>query len=191
MKVSQGSLAAAQELADTFGLAPLVKTYTKIGSAQGINIAMFADCPAPGLNSLGTVSLSDHDLGLQLGVRLEIVAVYPAGSDQFPHAVAHCAIMAAADGEPMQRGAVYPDAIKSYLADATMEHLFFVMPFVWGDGPHKIEHDGLSTLWLQAVPISEAERLYAEAQGAMALENLLAEREVNVADLNRASVVAG
>jgi hypothetical protein len=40
-----------------------------------------------------------------------------------------------------------------------------------------------------AVPISETERAYAEASGAIALENLLAGHRVDILDLNRPSVI--
>jgi hypothetical protein len=190
MSVSKGSRAAAQELTDTFGVAPsAINAYHADGQTDGVTIAVFADSPAPGLSSVGTVSLSDHDLKLEpADLRLEIVAVYPSTTANFPNAVAECANAAIRNGAPLSRGAVHPYVLITYGLSKTLEHLLFTLPFSWQDGPKILSLDERTTAWLQAVPISEAERLYAEREGAVALEDLLARHRVDVTDLNRESV---
>ncbi|ERP96195.1 hypothetical protein Q674_05390 [Acinetobacter sp. COS3] len=42
--------------------------------------------------------------------------------------------------------------------------------------------------WLLAVPISEAECRYAAEHGAEQLEKILAKYQIDVADINRASI---
>ncbi|MDR7235941.1 hypothetical protein J2Y02_000546 [Neobacillus drentensis] len=43
--------------------------------------------------------------------------------------------------------------------------------------------------WLMAIPISEEEKNYADKNGLEALEELFDENQINVFDLERASVV--
>jgi hypothetical protein len=59
---------AAQELADSFGVAPKINVYRAEAGEEGVDIATFTDCPAPAIHSVGTVSLSDHDLGYDVAV---------------------------------------------------------------------------------------------------------------------------
>ncbi|MGY4396044.1 hypothetical protein ACVWZA_001217 [Sphingomonas sp. UYAg733] len=189
MTVSSGSQAAVQELADTFGAVPTaINAFYAQGQTEGVNIAVFADSPAEGVNSVGTVTLSDHDLKLDPAeLRLEIVAIYPSSAVSFPNAIADCAVATFRDGAPLQRGAVHPYVMTRYDLSQTMEHLMFTLPFSWKGGPKTLTLDDRTTAWLQAVPISEAERAYAEREGAAALEELLAQHKVDVTDLNRES----
>ncbi len=189
MTASNGSKAAVQELADTFGVAPsTINAYHADGETGGVTIAVFADCPVPGINSVGTISLSDHDLKIEpADLRLEIVAVYPSTAANFPSAISDCAIASFKDGTPLRRGAVHPYVMTRYGLSTTMEHLMFTLPFSWHDGPRILTLEDQTIAWLQAVPISEAERAYAEREGAAALEDLLTKHRVDVTDLNRES----
>ncbi len=190
MTATETACAAAQELADSFGVAPKINVYRTESGEEGVAIATFADCPAPAIHSVGTVSLSDHDLGYDHdGLRLEIVAAYPAAAQAFPNMIASSALAVIRGDWRLRRGAVHPDVVKMYGLSATLEHVVFVRPFLWGDGPRDLDAGGRTIGWLMAVPISEAERAYAEASGAIALENLLAKHRVDSLDLNRPSVI--
>ena len=190
MAVTETARAAAQELADSFGVAPRINVYRTESGEEGVDVATFADCPAAGVHSVGTVSLSDHDLGYDHdGLRLEIVAAYPAAAEAFPNMIASSALAVIRGDWRLRRGAVHTDVLGMYGLSTTLEHVVFVRPFLWGDGPRDLDAGGRKIGWLMAVPISEAERAYSEASGAIALENLLAEHRVDVLDLNRPSVI--
>ena len=70
-----------------------------------------------------------------------------------------------------------------------MKHLFFTSPSLWQDNLETLDLETKKVAWLMAVPISEAERQYKEANGADALEDLFEEHQVDILDLTRKSVV--
>jgi hypothetical protein len=190
MAVTEAARAAAQELADSFGVAPSIHVYREEAGDLGVDVATFADCPAPGFHSAGTVTLSAHDLGYdEMGLRLEIVGAYPSAAEDFPSMIASCALSAVRQGWRLRRGAIHPDVLGLYNLSTTLEHVFFTRPYLWGEGPRDLETDERTTGWLMAIPISDGERLFAEKEGAIALEDLLAAKGVNVLDLNRPSTV--
>ncbi|WP_019832160.1 suppressor of fused domain protein [Sphingomonas sp. PR090111-T3T-6A] len=190
MAVTEAARAAAQELADSFGAAPVIHAYREEAGDLGIDVATFADCPAPGFHSAGTTTLSAHDLGYdEMGLRLEIVGAYPSAAEDFPSMLASCAVSAVRQGWRLRRGAIHPGVMRLYNLSAALEHVFFTRPHLWGEGPRDIETEERTTGWLMAIPITEAERIFAETEGAVALEDLLAEKKANVLDLARPSVV--
>ncbi|TPG43057.1 suppressor of fused domain protein [Sphingomonas koreensis] len=187
MTVSDYADASAQELADTFAGSPtFVSCHDDSGEVR-IDLALCPDKPGNGFSSLGTVTLADHDIGYG-ETRLQIVAVYPASSDGFSRAIGSCALWVVNRGWPLRRGAVHPDVMTLYGLSSTLEHLLYVLPFSWRHGPHPLTVGNGTIEWLQAIPISEAERGYAEANGADALEKLLVENNIDVTDFNRASL---
>ncbi len=188
MTVTENASLAAQTLVDACGASPAIKAYGDEARTWSVDIALFADRPVEGFSTAGTVSLSDHGLGLEQGLRIEIVAVFPAAADAFPQALASSAVAAISQGWRIRRGAVHPDILRMYDLSDTLEHLLFAAPYLWGDALAPVRCGDLTIAWLLAVPISEAERAYAEKHGAVALENLLAEHKIDITDLNRASV---
>ena len=74
-----------------------------------------------------------------------------------------------------------------YELDTEMAHIFLTSPFVW-DFTNQTFSDKIVT-WLQAVPISDAERAYAVAKGTAALEAAFERAQIDVFDLFRKSAI--
>ncbi|HEU4958884.1 MAG TPA: suppressor of fused domain protein [Sphingomonas sp.] len=188
MPVSESAHASAQELADTFGGSPTFVACRNEGDARTIDLALCADSPSAGVSSLGTVTLADHDLGHD-EVRLQIIAVYPGTATDFSRAVGTCALNVVQQGWPLRWGACHPDVLTLYGLSKTLAHLYYVPPFSWPNGPKRLTVGGRRVEWLQAIPVSEAERAYAEEHGAAALEKLLADTPIDITDFDRSSIV--
>ncbi|MGN6279152.1 MAG: suppressor of fused domain protein [Sphingomonas sp.] len=188
MTVSDLADASAQELADTFAGAPEFVGCHNDGDPLRIDLALCADSPGQGVASLGTVTLADHDLGFG-GTRLQIVAVYPTSAVDFSRAIGTCALNVVGQDWPLRWGAVHPDILTLYGLSNTLEHLFYVPPFSWPEGPRSLAIGDHSVEWLQAIPISEAERAFAETEGAAALQEVLLKARIDVTDLGRKSSV--
>jgi hypothetical protein len=187
MTVSAYAGASAQELADTFAASPtFVTCHDESGDLQ-IDLALGENSPAEGIVSLGTATLADHDLG-HGKTRMQIVAIYPASASDFSRAIGSCALWVVNRDWPLRRGAVHPDVLTLYGLSSTLEHLLYVLPFSWSNGPHALAVGEHTIEWLQAIPISETERAYAEANGAAALEALLSENAIDITNLERPSV---
>lgn len=187
MTVSDLAHASAQELADTFGVSPRFVGCRNTDEGVQIDVAIADVGLDKKLASAGTVTLADHDLGFE-GIRLQIVAAYPQSAVDFSRAVGTCALAAVEEGWPLRWGAVHPNVLTVYGLSETLAHFYFMPPFSWPDGPKPLSVAELQIEWLQAVPISEAERAFAEANGAEALEKLLVAADIDVTDLKRRSV---
>lgn len=188
MTVSAIAQASAEQLTETFGAVPTFVSCHNAGDPLRIDIALCADVPGDGRGSLGTVTLADHDLGFE-ATRLQIVALYPSAAETFSRAIGSCALNVVRRGWPLRWGAVHPDVLTLYELSSTLAHFLYVPAFSWPErlpaltaGEHVIE-------WLQAIPIAESERAFAEANGIPALEKLLIDGAVDITDLDRASVV--
>lgn len=64
---------------------------------------------------------------------------------------------------------------------------FLFSPFLWDIESQSFEN--VLVVWLQVVPISESERLYAVENGPEALDRLFDEYQIDVFNVYRKSVV--
>jgi hypothetical protein len=188
MTISDLAQASAQELADTFAASPAFVGCRNSDNGIRIDLAVCESGPDERFTSAGTVTLADHDAGFDT-VRLQIVAIYPRAASAFSRVLGGSALSVVERGWPLRWGAVHPDVLTPYGLSATLEHLYFMPPFSWPAGPTPLTVGDRRIEWLQAVPISEAERAFAEADGAEALEEKLLEADIDVTDLDRASVI--
>ena len=188
MTVSDLAHASAQELADTFAASPTFVGYRNSEDGARIDIAVCDAVSDKRLASLGTVTLADHDLGFG-PTRLQIVAIYPRAAADFSRAIGTCALSIVEQGWPLRWGAVHPDVLTLYGLSSTLAHVYFMPPFSWAEGPKPLTIGDRRIEWLQAVPISEAERAFAETNGAEALEQQLVAADIDVTDLSRASAI--
>ena len=69
-----------------------------------------------------------------------------------------------------------------------MIQILFTDPFLWEDQLKTLNLETKTVAWLLAVPISEAEYRYAAEHGAEQLEKILAKYQIDVTDINRASI---
>ncbi|MGN6377207.1 MAG: suppressor of fused domain protein [Sphingomonas sp.] len=187
MTISDLARASAQELADTFAAPPRFVRCHNNGTVK-IDIGIGEDAPGPGLGSVGTVTLADHDLGFG-DTRLQIIALFRKAAEGFSGLIGGSALAVVELGWPLRWGACHPDLLTVYGLSETLPHLYFVPPFSWRGGPGALSVGEQKVEWLQAIPIAEAERAYAEANGAATLEEKLVAGNVDITDLTRTSVV--
>ena len=187
MTISDLANASAQELADTFAASPTFVGCRNSDDGVRIDVAIADAGPDERLASLGTVTLADHDLGFG-DTRLQIVAVYPRAAADFSRVIGTCALSIVERGWPLRWGAVHPDVLTLYGLSSTLAHVYYMPPFSWAEGPKGLSVGDQRIEWLQAIPISEAERAFAETNGAEALEALLVGADIDITDLDRASV---
>jgi len=86
-------------------------------------------------------------------------------------------------------GVIFPECVSMHISDASMAHVLFVPPFLWGERLTTLTVGERQVAWLLAVPISSEERALAESKGAEALELALEEAQIDLFDVNRDSVV--
>ena len=86
-------------------------------------------------------------------------------------------------------GTIFPDVVDMYGCSTTLKHLMFVSPFLWDEKLETLELPSKTVDWLLAVPISEMEYQFAQAEGSGRLEDLFEEYQIDIFDINRPSVV--
>ncbi|WP_300675962.1 suppressor of fused domain protein [Nocardioides sp.] len=184
----------ARTEAAAFGGTPRVHRYSNDAETLSVNILSAVDGPQAGVTSYGTVDLSTFDNGLQSAagkeIRVEILSACASTVETFGNIVMACALNVASGRHSLTPGVIHPRTVELYEPEVTMKHMLLVPPFLWGeDALTPLEDDEAVVLFLQGVPISDAELQFAEEHGTEALEDRFVEAQIDVFDLNRPSVV--
>lgn len=190
--VRQENKQIAKAIADAFGGSPTVHRYWDDNRESHVDIVACKDRPVRGVTSYATIGLSDAPLfydNKQLPLRLEIVGACADIFQDFDNALGTAAFCIINSGWSCYPGAIFPDILSMYDCSDTMRHFFFVPPFLWEEGLQTMHLQTKTVTWLLAVPISENERLYAEQEGGERLENVFEQKQIDVFDLKRPSVI--
>ncbi len=159
-----------------------------------VDVLSLQDAPAPGWRTWSTVSLHvlPNLIPLQSGestdVRAELMTVGAPGSEVMGKVLGSCAFAVLQDHWLMAPGIVFGGVVAMYDPETTTPHLMWVHPFT-AQGLDRVEVDELRVHWLMGMPITEAERVWLEANGFDAFVDLLDAGKVNYSDLRRPSVV--
>jgi hypothetical protein len=178
---------AFNELTRVWGARPKVFRHADDEERNFINIASLEGSPVAGVTAVGTVGLSDHDLGLG-DVRVELVGAFPSTFAEGVNVAATCAFNAFKDGLTTRPDAIHPNVLNLYRDEAKLPHVLLVDPFLWQDGPSTFAADGANVAWLMMVPISEGERRFASEAGVGALTARFEEAQIDIFDLDRQEV---
>jgi hypothetical protein len=187
MEVTPTAKLAAKELFRTWGRRPRIVRHWDERENYSIAVAECENSPIDGVTAVGTVGLSDRDLGMG-PVRVELIGAFPAVFEHGPNVAATCAFNAFKDGVPTRPDAIHPHVLSLYLPEPTLPHIMMVDPFLWHEGPETLVCDDFQIAWLMMVPISEKERLFAEQKGPDVLTSLFERHQIDIYDLYRASV---
>jgi hypothetical protein len=150
------------------------------------------NCPQHGVMSYATIGLSEHPLifkGKESGTRVELVGACGSAFKDFSNVIATLAFCVINSGWFCAPGIIFPDVVAMYERSKTMSDIYFARPFLWDDGFASTLIGDQKIAWLLAVPISKDESMFAQANGAEKLEDLFVEKDIDIYDLNRASVV--
>lgn len=181
----------ARKVASVFGGKVEVDRYYDGDRKSYVDLISSVDRPHEGVNSYGTIGLSDHKLvqdGQEFPVRLELVGASNEECAEFPNMLTTAAFCVINDQHFFSPGGILSDVVSMYDDSLFMKHFLFVSPFLW-DGLSVMDLGLKKVAWLMVVPISESEKRYAERNGAEALEDLFESRQINIFDLGRESVV--
>ena len=195
MSVSEEARQIAQLLATTFRVGPAadakpdMRRYGDKDDKGTVDLLSCADSPTQGVTAYGTVRLSEYPLGHANDLRVEIIAAFPTAVPDFAKVITTCAFNVINDSAPLWPGVIHGQAMAMYDLSPTLRHIMFVSPFLWGEDPKTLKLPDRTVAWLMAVPITEAERAHAAIHGSNALELLFEEKDINIFDVARPSVV--
>ena len=187
---SDGAMKVFKYLEATIGESSDIIGVGDESEASKVDVMVVRDRPDDGVTSYATLDFSNHDIGLVSGgkqLRVELVMACASGYKHGAHILASCAFAAMNDGVDIEPDEILEGAVALYYPRFTMQHILLVDPFLWNLEAQHLEDRTVT--FLQAVPISAAEAVYAEEKGADALQDIFSEKQIDVYDLERASVV--
>jgi len=190
--ITKDNKAIAMKVAKAFGGKPSVQRFWDEGDKNFVDILQCLDRPQDGIISYSTIGLSDAPLyndGNEYPARLEIVGACGGGFASFNNALATAAFCVINSKWFCYPGAIFSDILSMYNMSSSMKHLFFVPPFLWEKSLETMAIGNKSVAWLMAIPISNEERTFSEKYDPGALEDLFEEKQIDIFDLERQSVV--
>ncbi|MFZ6778861.1 suppressor of fused domain protein [Undibacterium sp. Ji83W] len=150
------------------------------------------DRPQIGVTSYATVGLSARPLiheGKEFETRVEIVSACGSNFPDFSNVLATLAFCVINSKWFCAPGIIFPDVLSMYGLSDTMSDIYFAHPFLWDDRFKSVTMHEHHVAWLLAVPVSREESAFAQEFGSARLEAIFSERDIDIFDLNRKSIV--
>jgi hypothetical protein len=154
-----------------------------------IGLLVAAGRPELELSSLVTVGLWQTGLS---GVRerLELAGIFASAQEGCREVLAAAAFKVMRTHQALRHGTVLVNCLHDWYPKANVPHLYFVQADQWSFPQLQTMQLGhLRVKFLEALPITEAEKEFVEQKGGAMLESLLLGAAANLWDLRRASVV--
>jgi len=190
MSVSEEKKILARIALNAFEGNPNVTNYWDDNNKSSVDILSCKHEDIDGILSYSTLGLSGFSVGYEenkIPLRVEFVGA--SNFDCFPNILATCAFNIINSKFDCSFGTIYKDIVKMYLPNSPMKHILFLSPFLWEDKLKTIKFEKKQVTWLMAIPISEEEKNYVDKNGLKDLEELFEVNQINVFDLERASVI--
>jgi hypothetical protein len=190
MTISAENKALAVYLRSMIGGRPSVSKFWDDAHHASIDIMRVEKAPDEHISTVSTLGLSDTDIGLEAdgrSLRVELLMSYRTSQNDGENILSTCAFNVINSAMPINPGVIFPRVVELYRPSSSMVHILFSSPYLWD-----LQTQDFTTkkvAWLVAIPISDAEYDLARSEGSDALENLLEERNADVFDLDRQSVL--
>ena len=196
MEATEHRKKIAHTVAGAIGFNPQVKNYFDTDEKHSIHLLTVTDpidslvkfyctlgvCESPNMIEQNNDSFKD--------IPIELLMTGYESFEKVPNILSTCAFYIIKDKWECQPGTVFKRMVEMYYPDQVLKHILFVPPFLWEDklGPIQLSDDK-AVNFLLAVPISDNELAFREQHGRAALEDVFEEKQVDVFDLNRPSVL--
>lgn len=171
---------------------PSVFLYWDDDHRSSVHVLDTKDCPQPGVTSYSTVGLSEHPLFFhdkEYKTRVELVGACGSNFQKFGNILATSAFCVINSRWFCAPGMIFPGIMEMHQASVTMSDVYFASPFLWDDRLKSIKSGNHNIAWLLVVPISRKESLFAQEFGPEKLESLFIEKDIDIFNLNRPSVI--
>ena len=182
----------ATTAAGIFGGTPKVITYYDDDETNSVEILSCTPSPGPGLTSYSTIGMSLFDNEMTYDgkpARVELVGAAADAWTVFAEGLSSCAFTLAHDEYQIKPGIVFPGVFAGYGHDVTTPHALIWFPFVWSGDFEPMADDDVHIEWLTAIPITDGEYAFFEANDADSLIDIFERESVDIYDLGRASAV--
>lgn len=159
MNPSEQHKTIAKTVVKAFGGTPKVIRYYDDNNESSVEVLSCMDRPWNDVVSYSTIRLSDHSIDLladDIPLRVELLGACNKEFDLFPNILATCAFNVINTNFPCHPGSIYPNVVRFYMPESSLQDIVLVSPFLWDDKPSSINFIDKTVAWLMIVPISEA-----------------------------------
>ncbi|MDR3304716.1 MAG: suppressor of fused domain protein [Clostridiales Family XIII bacterium] len=186
----------AKFVSGAIGFVPSVSSYSDETNTHSINILTVTDPLDPDVRFYSTIGLSDYEnrIEMEAGAPKNIpIELIMAGYQRYrdvPNILATCAFYLIKNERTCSPDDIWKDIAAMYYKKGDMKHVLFTPPFLWGDKlGGGFELPGQHVEFLFGASISDRELAYKAENGFEKLSELLEKKNVNMFDMERASII--
>jgi hypothetical protein len=184
----------AKFMRNTFGINPNARIVDYLNEDESTSIPILScpESPYKGLTTYATIGLSDYPMyhdNKEFDLRVEIVGVGDSSIDWFPNILSTSAFYVIQKGWLYSPGAVVENLVSMYEANTELKHIYFTSPFLWSEQLKTLQLETKKVAWLLSILITDSEYQYLKQHGSDKFEELLEERDADVFNIARNSVI--
>jgi hypothetical protein len=193
MEVSTENKELAKYITVIVGINRKVQRYWDDTNEKFVDIFNCDDPVNSKVKFYGTLGLSDYLNVIEMkdgnkNIPIELLMASYNKYDKIPNILSTCAFYILKNKWTCQLGSIFMRMVDFYYKKE-MQHIMFVSPFLWEDKLEPLKLKTKTVNWLLAVPISESELQYKNKNGFNDLQNLFEEKEIDIFDINRKSII--
>lgn len=185
--------ATARLLRDVIGGAPKVVKYYNADESKRVHVLVSADRPQAGVTTYASVAASGFETNMKTGdgrpIRVEFIAECQASFAAMLNVVGNSALNISDGSYRVKPNMILPNVIAASDNSVRMKHCLVTVPFSWERLPTIVDNGGDVLAFLQLIPASESEMVYAYEHGVAALVQQLRHANVDILDIQRESAV--
>ncbi len=123
------------------------------------------------------------------GRDIELILVAEKKYDLAPNVLGTCALKAMLEGWQTTTGAIFAHVFSAYYPESPIHHGLLIPPYLWKENLKSLDLGDRLVEWKMVVPITDAEAQFLQTHPPGSLLPLFVEKNVNLFDLGRESVV--
>ncbi|WP_134089939.1 suppressor of fused domain protein [Olivibacter sp. XZL3] len=195
MVPSQDNIQLAHAVAAAIGIDPQVYAYHDDSKENSLHILNCIDPLDPKNKIFCTIGLSDYPNEIEISkgkvknIPIELIIAGNGSSSKWANILSSAGFFVIKNKWTCQPGAVFKNIIDVYHKGIHLKHLLFVEPLMWQEKLEQMKLANKKVHFLLLIPISDAELIYREKRGFDALESLFMEKEIDITNLQRPSVL--
>ena len=147
------------------------------------------------IKTCGTVGLSDYPNKIKMNdnsfknIPIELLIAGYKDCNMLAHILSKSGFYIINKSWECQPGSVFMRIVEMYNETSEMKHIMFVSPFLWANKLEPLKLETKTVHWLLCIPISDKELEYRMENGASILEDLFQEKDIDLFDINRKSII--
>ncbi|AZA84947.1 hypothetical protein C1637_21955 [Chryseobacterium lactis] len=194
-KTSIENKSLAKYITSIVGINEKIDRHWDEATINFIDIFSCDDPIYPNIKIFGTIGVSDHSNRIEMkddnfqDIPIELLITGYKEFDLLPNILSTAGFYITKKRWDCQPGSVFMRIVDMYYEDSEMKHIMFVSPFLWEDKLEPLHLETKTVHWLLGTPISDKELEFRMKNGASALEDIFQEKDIDIFDINRKSVI--